>query len=221
MRDPLASLSVTFKDLSRDERFRVPELNDEEKEDLFFQHVDRLNEKRLRSLEEVFERHAPTLDIEGEVALPLIKDDDEIGRRKLDHLHLIVHEGKSLDTLFHNWQVKREKRAKDAFDAMLRGECFAFSFYMLFITSSENAFVEFWGRLRQEQKYHKARGGEDATSKSGDDEKKEEEEEEEETDMPTLLQMAASIDLEEIHSILRVSTYLQHHFRSNAAQNEG
>jgi len=187
IRDPLVSMSEAFYTLSSDGRFDAPGLRTADKEDLIQQHINSLNEKRLRELQGVFEKHAPALDVEVEVALPLIKDDDEIERRNLDKLKVLVSGQKSMRDLFQEWRQESERNASLAFQEMLK----------------ENGFVSFWGRLRQEheqrQKATKDAGG--VGGRQGEDE--------EDEDEPDLLQMAGNVDMEEIHSILRVSKVLR------------
>lgn len=183
VRDPLKSSSEAMRLLSSDGRFEAPGLGSAEKGQLVDQHIDRLNEKRLRELHGVFEKYAPTLDVEAEVALPLIKDDDEIQRRHLDEIKVLATGRLKMRDLFDDWRQEKEAQAAVAFQQMLK----------------ENAFVQFWGGLRQEheqrQKALKENGQPGA--RQGEDE--------EDDDEPDLLQMAGNVDLEEIHSILRVS----------------
>lgn len=122
VRDPLARLQDAFPDLARDDRFHAQGLHDEEKRSLFARHVDVLNERRLRELEKVFERHAPALDVEDDVALPLIRNDDEIERKKLDHIKDISMHHKTLGEVFNEWTRRREDLARKSFMEMLRGK---------------------------------------------------------------------------------------------------
>lgn len=183
IRDPLSTFESSIDTLSRDDRFHAQALSQSEKQRIFYEHVDHLNLRRLRSLEEIFEKYAPTLDTEREVALPLILDDEEIDRKQLTRLHALVSGSKTIGDLFDQWQTKREHESYKAFMQMLK----------------ENAFVDFWGRLRQEHE-----------QKAGDDNKAITEEdtnlannEDEDASIPSLLQMASTIDLDEIHAILR------------------
>lgn len=65
---------------------------------------------------------------------------------------------------------------------------------------AESSFVSFWGNLRKERARKEA-AGEDA-----DGVEKNEDEDEAAGDDGSLLRMAASIDLEELHAVLRVSS---------------
>jgi transcription elongation regulator 1 len=188
IRDPLMTITDAFRTLSSDGRFDAPGLRAADKDNLIQQHIDHLNEKRLRELERVFERHASSLDVEAEIALPLIRNDDEVERRQLDQLEVLVSGRKSMKDLFLDWRDESERQASMAFQQMLK----------------ENAFVNFWGRLRQEHKQRQeaAEKGNGAGGAGGGGRQGEDEEDE---DDPDLLQMAGNIDLEEIHSILRVS----------------
>ncbi|PWN36888.1 uncharacterized protein FA14DRAFT_117587 [Meira miltonrushii] len=183
VRDPLTMFENAFDTLSRDDRFHAQALSQNEKQRIFYEHVDNLNRRRLRSLEEVFEKYAPTLDTEREVALPLILDDEEIDRKQLTQLHAIVSGSKTVGDLFDEWQARREQEAHRAFLQMLK----------------ENAFVDFWGRLRQEHERKAGDGDKDATTEEGNLTN----DEDEDANIPSLLQMAATIDLDEIHAILR------------------
>lgn len=65
-------------------------------------------------------------------------------------------------------------------------------FWITLFSCSENAFISFWGKLRKEKE-----GGKEGEEKVDDDE--------DEEDQPDLLKMAQKVDLEEVHSVLRVS----------------
>jgi transcription elongation regulator 1 len=179
--DPLASLPYAFDAIVRDPRFSSAVLSDDEKEELFFDHMDRLNERRLKALEHVFAKHAPTLDIVEEEALPLILDDDEVSRRSLTKIRSIVNGRKQLRDLFVDWKEERIEEARQAFRQMLK----------------ENAFVDFWGRLRQEYESRMASSDQSHAKPAGNADG-----EEGADDTPDLLQMASHIDLDEIHAVL-------------------
>ncbi|MCO5590198.1 hypothetical protein L7F22_044167 [Adiantum nelumboides] len=183
IRDPLATFESAIDTLSRDDRFHAQALSQNEKQRLFYNHIDHLNRRRLRSLEDVFEKYAPTLDTEREVALPLILNDEEIDRKQLTRLHVLASGSKTVGDLFDQWQTRREEDSQKAFLQMLK----------------ENAFVDFWGRLRQE---HERKAGdddkEDVKAETGTNN-----DEDEDANIPSLLQMAATINLDEIHAILR------------------
>ncbi|UZJ54346.1 hypothetical protein CBS101457_003666 [Exobasidium rhododendri] len=181
VRDPLFTIGEAVTLLSSDGRFDAPGLRSVDKEDLIQQHINELNARRLRELHDIFQRHAPTLDVDAEVALPLVKDDDEMERRNLDQLKVLLSGQKSLKDLFLEWREECERQGSIAFQQMLK----------------ENAFVNFWGRLRQEHK-QRQEANEDTKGASG-----RQGEDEEDEDDPDMLEMAGNIDLEEIHSILR------------------
>lgn len=189
IRDPLVSHSRAMHLLSSDGRFDTPGIRTSEKEQLVHQHLLTLNNRRLEELHGVFEKYAPALDIEAKVALPLIKNDDELQRRKMDQIQVIQSGRKNIDDLFHEWKREQEQEAIAAFQQMLK----------------ENAFINFWGGLRQEHEQRKRK------ERENDDEKPNgtrQGEDEEDDDEPDLLQMAGNVDLEEIHSILRVRLFI-------------
>lgn len=121
IRNPLSRWADEVESIRSDPRY--PMLEDpEERRRLFEEHVDSLNSKRLRELQEiVFEKHAPAMDVDAEVALPLILDDEEVKRRKLDQLKAL-ESGKTMQDLFDEWSKQREERAKVAFMEMLKGK---------------------------------------------------------------------------------------------------
>lgn len=183
VRDPLATFESAIDTLSRDDRFRAQALSQNERQRIFYEHVDHLNRRRLRSLEDVFEKYAPSLDTEREVALPLILDDEEIDRKQLTQLHALVSGSKTVGDLFDEWQARREQDSHKSFLQMLK----------------ENAFVDFWGSLRREHE----RKGDDGEKDAGPEETNLTNDEDEDANIPSLLQMAATIDLDEIHAVLR------------------
>lgn len=181
IRDPLASFEGCIDNLSRDDRFHSQTLSQNEKQGLFYEHVEHLNQRRLRSLQDLFEKYAPTLDSEGEIALPLILNDEEIDRKQLTRLRSLSSGSKTIEDLFDQWQADRESDCRNAFLQMLK----------------ENAFVDFWGRLRQEQEKK------DTLQEKGEMTESLNVEKDEDTDAPDLLQMASTIDLDEIHAVLK------------------
>jgi transcription elongation regulator 1 len=123
----------------------------------------------------VFERYAPALDTHRDDVLAQTMHDDALAHPPLS---VYRHEPDKLDAAYEEWKRARQDKAKRAFDEMLR----------------ESAFVEFWGRMKKvsaETRRDQKQGA-----------KKEEEEEEEEEEEVMLVDMARTVDLDQIQAVL-------------------
>lgn len=92
---------------------------------LFHEHVNNLRSKQTQTLYGLFEGHAPGLATRfSDLPLPSLLSSPPAVKLDLD-----THR---LEDLFQRWQRERNNAARHAFEDMLR----------------ENAFVDFWGRLK-------------------------------------------------------------------------
>ncbi|KAE8224018.1 hypothetical protein CF319_g3022 [Tilletia indica] len=194
VRDPLTTFSQLSDTFSRsDKRFSAPTLRTREKEDLLWEHLRSLLGRRRNALRSIFGKVAPSLATGSDVALPLVREDDEWERAELGRLlwgekeQAELNSGrngrreaewaglKSLDREWDDWHVERSQRAEKEFKEML----------------SENGFVEFWGRLKHHRQTNdpQAPAAEDLDS--------------EDEDAVGMLEMAKKIDLTEIDAVLQ------------------
>lgn len=196
VRDPLTKFADVAQDLEQDPRWGGNNINDAHRMGLFREHIQVLLNKKRESLRKIFLRLAPTLDVEEETILPLVRHDSEYERLHLDDFVQAVQEINDLteDGLpaeWKSWTRHRENEARVEFDIMLK----------------ENKFLDFWGRLRAEAQRRVANGEDDADGQAKKalelDVKNQTEEEEEEASRASLLEMAGQVDLDEIHSVLR------------------
>ncbi|PWN44551.1 hypothetical protein IE81DRAFT_10411 [Ceraceosorus guamensis] len=176
--NPHTSWSSARFDLSSDARFRSHSLQQREKEDLFRAHLDKLQSRKLAALHRVFEKHAPQLDTAKRIALPLVRDDEDMEKGGLgEWLKEEEQRGLRLEEMFERWNDQRHNDARRDFDKMLK----------------ESSFISFWGALRAERQRMIAAGQDtDATDAADEDD-----------DVPSLLKMAGSVDLEEVHATLQ------------------
>ncbi|KAK0531788.1 hypothetical protein OC835_001513 [Tilletia horrida] len=205
VRDPLMTFAQLSDTLGRtDRRFSGPSLGKTEPEHLFLEHRANLLDRRRKALHSIFQKVAPSLATEKEVALPLVREDDEWERAELGRLLLGEKEQRArakegeegdekrrerlpvsgdegwyglrrLDEEWERWNAARHAEAERDFKEML----------------NENGFVEFWGRLKHHRQTHDpdAPPAEDLDS---DDE-----------DAVGMLEMARQIDLDEVDAVLR------------------
>ncbi|CEH14239.1 Transcription factor CA150 [Ceraceosorus bombacis] len=176
--NPHTSWSSAQFDLASDGRFRSQTLQQREKEDLFRAHLDKLQSRKLAALHCVFEKHAPQLNTAKRIALPLVRDDEDMEKGGLgEWLNEEEHRGLRLEEMFERWNDQRHNDARRDFDKMLK----------------ESSFISFWGALRAQRQRMIAAGQDtDATDAADEDD-----------DVPSLLKMAGSVDLEEVHATLQ------------------
>ncbi|KAG6332715.1 hypothetical protein ID866_6376 [Astraeus odoratus] len=124
IRDPQLNWDDVLPELKTDPRFIHSPLPKAQQLHLFHSHMDQLRSKHLKSLHSLFEVYTPSLATAFS-ALPV-----ESLAKSLPAMKLGL-ENRSLEREFEEWQRERTSEARKAFDDML----------------SENAFVEFWGRL--------------------------------------------------------------------------
>ena len=151
---------------------------------LFDEHMARLRSKRRGQLAKLFEKHAqdargvPLLDRGADDILPLVRGDEAFQNSALPRF---VGEGASvhrvpihvsLEAEFHAWDTWRQAQAREAFQQML----------------DENAFVDFWGRLRQ--------AGEGASAPVALDD--------EDDATASIYEMASQVDLDAMEKVLQV-----------------
>jgi hypothetical protein len=140
---------------------------------LFHTHISHLRAKQLNNLHGLFEAHAPSLATAFD-SLPL---DTILSSAPVTRLGF---KEEQVEAEFEKWQRERTSAARIAFDEMM----------------SENAFVEFWGRLGKI-------GGEGVSDglKIGGEDIGEAGEEDEKVDMKAL---AKSVDIREMEKVLKV-----------------
>jgi len=170
--------------LSTDPRFTLSALPVHARQQLFAQHVSALREKALSALHALFAAHTQADPLNTPfTALPLsaLIAAPPVQKLGLDDAH-------HLEDAYARWRGAKRNEAERAFQAML----------------GENAFVEFWGRVRKDQMTQKGR--EDAERmgvKMDDDDIIGEEEGEEEGEKVDLKALARGIDVREIEKVLR------------------
>lgn len=153
---------------------------------LFEEHMERLRSKRRDQLAKLFAKHAkdargvPLLNRGAEDILPLVRADEAYQHSALprfvgeDGGAHCVPTTVSLHAEFQAWDAWRQAQARDAFQHML----------------DENAFVDFWGRLRQ--------AGDEARAPVAL------QEDEDEDATVSIYDMASQVDLDAMESVLRV-----------------
>ncbi|KIJ70580.1 hypothetical protein HYDPIDRAFT_78529 [Hydnomerulius pinastri MD-312] len=124
IRDPQLTWDAVLPQLKTDPRFTNSPLPRDQQLRLFHSHMDQLRTKHLNNLHSLFEAHAPSLATPFS-ALPLESIMKSLPATKLGL------DDRDLEKEFDKWQRERTYEARKVFDEML----------------SENAFVEFWGRL--------------------------------------------------------------------------
>lgn len=193
VRDPWLTWDEAQYLLARDARFAPAQgvqdtLSIGAKRELFEQHLQRLRAKRREQLGKLFDKHAqnergvPQLYLGADVVLPLVRADEAYLQSALPHF---VGESASvtraaghtsLEAEFQAWDAWRQQQAREDFMAMLR----------------ENAFLDFWGRLRKER-----------ADPDADKQPAQEDEDEDDMTVP-LLTMATQLDLDAMESVLKV-----------------
>lgn len=199
VRDPWLIWEDAIPLLSKDARFAPARqvrdsLRDEAKQALFAEHIQRLQRKRRDQLARLFAKHAEDdrgvlqLSRGSDVILPLVRADEayiQSGLPRFVGEDAGVHKAAattSLEAEFEAWDQWRQQQARDDFFTMLR----------------ENAFVDFWGRLRKE-----GEGKDNAPSTSASAPAAEDEDDEDDMTV-SLLDMASQLDLQAMESVLKV-----------------
>ncbi|KAN0060809.1 hypothetical protein ACQY0O_007468 [Thecaphora frezii] len=178
IRDPLSgpmSSPAAQAKLASDPRYDAPGLTRREKEELYRERMEQLLSKRKEALWEVFRTHAPGLDAEEEDVLARVQED---GRMESASLRSYLEDRAALSREYDAWKGDWEVTARKEFFDMLK----------------ESAFIDFWGRMRQEALAKSS----DEAGQDGDRQGEDEEEEE-----ASLAEMAKRVDLAEFEAILR------------------
>lgn len=152
---------------------------------LFNKHVNTLRNKHLSALHSLFEAHAPALNTEFS-ALPLSSIQSSLPAQKLR----LDQDRDALEREYREWRSARIERAEHEFQDML----------------NENAFVEFWGRVRKMREENTGGpkldiGAEDLAGEEDEDGK---------VDLKAL---AKSVDVQEIERVLKVCVSNVTHLR--------
>jgi len=173
VRDPQMSWEVAVPQLSVDPRFQNSPLPLNMQINLFHAHVGHLCAKHMTGLYALFEAHAPTLATTFE-SLPI---PSLLGALPTTKLGL---DARSLEHEFEKWQRERTTESRRAFDEML----------------AENAFVEFWGKLKKI-------GGEGVDGGVKADELENEDEGEGGGGKVDMKVLAKSVDVVEVEKVLK------------------
>ena len=187
VRDPHEPWTDAQARLSLDPRFSTPNdpLLPEDKSEYFANHVAHICDRRRDQLARIFSKHArrsdgsESLDIESGVVVTLVANDPEYEN---SGVRLFAGTREALDHEYTEWNKWRHKRARDEFKEML----------------NENAFVDFWGRLRKEREHQ-----ENSTVNTNI----QPEDEDESENGAKILDMASNVELKEIESVLQVRIY--------------
>jgi len=175
--------------LKTNPRFRNSPLPVNQQLHLFHTHVGHLRSKHVNNLHLLFEAHAPTLAVQFD-ALPM---SSLLASSPITKLGWAPQDIRSE---FERWQRERTQSSRKAFDEML----------------TENAFVEFWGRLGKI-------GGEgvDGGVKADDEEGDEGEGGGGKVDMKVL---AKNVDVGDMERVLKVGINLPSHARLQSKPSE-
>ena len=173
VRDHEVTWPQAIQFLSLDPRFNHPALSAGNKERLFREHITRISSRRSDDLNSLFEKHLPNLETMYESVYPYVIDDPLVQRLQLSP--------EALETRFEEWKRGREADARREFDEML----------------GDNAFVDFWGKMRKKTLDEEA-------AKVKEDEMDDGEGLGEGGDAD-ITALGRQINLEEIKSVLRVS----------------
>ena len=141
---------------------------------MFDDHIDRLQSKRIDTLESLFAEYAKALDTPFEKVYDNISANPAVTRLDMSR--------DRLERRYDDWSDRRSAQARKDLEALL----------------SESAFVEYWGRLKQEVASKQDAKAKEALAA-------ETEPDEDAADDVDLRQMAAQIDLKEIQAVLKVS----------------
>lgn len=179
--------------LRRDTRYAPPGgardvLSDAAKRTFFDEHIAHLQAKRREQLARLFAKHATDargreqLAVDMDTVLAHVRHDDAFAHAGLQRFvgedgggaHRAFHT--TLEREFAAWDAERQARARAEFGEMLR----------------ENAFVDFWGRLRQQKAEHAARS--DVAVGEDDDI---------DPEGVSVYDLASQVDLTEMEAVLR------------------
>lgn len=125
VRDPLMDWHTAVEELRSDPRFDPPGLNPAEKRSMFDEHIDKLTAKKRDQLQAIFAAHGPSLDVDEDVVLPLVKNDAEYERLDMKRFVCGIRDARESDALhdeFKRWKRERQDRARRDFEEMLKGE---------------------------------------------------------------------------------------------------
>ncbi|TFK55688.1 hypothetical protein OE88DRAFT_1731350 [Heliocybe sulcata] len=125
IRDPQMTWEQALPQLKTDPRFTRSPLPYNQQLHLFHSHIGRIRAKHLDNLHGSFASHSPSLSTSFS-DLPVDSLLSSLPATRLGY------SSKDLQHEYEKWQRERNSEARAAFDAMLH----------------ENAFVEFWGRLK-------------------------------------------------------------------------
>lgn len=193
VRDPWLAWDDAQRLLSRDERFAPHNmrdvLSDETKRAYFDEHLSRIQNKRRDQLARLFAKHTQDergmerLVADEDSVLALVRHDDEFdnaGLKRFVGEDAGVHKvpTTTLSHEFQAWDAWRNAQARAEFTEMLK----------------ENAFVDFWGRLRKEKEQHGDVPSDTAVP----------EDEDVDPEGVSVLDMASHVDLAEMEAVLKV-----------------
>ena len=171
-----ATWDSSLAQLQIDPRFTRSPLPRNQQFALFHAHVASLKAKHLTSLHVFFESHAPTLDTPFS-SVPVASLTSSLPATKLGFDQNVS----ALEDEYARWMRERRTQARQDFDQML----------------SENAFVEFWGRLGKI-------GGKGVDEGIRGDDIGEDDGPDEEGQMVDMKQLAKTVDLKEMVKVLKV-----------------
>ncbi|GAA5834689.1 hypothetical protein JCM11251_003633 [Rhodosporidiobolus azoricus] len=172
VRDHKAHFDDLAPALSRDPRFDAPSLHPFDKRRLFDQHLQKLYTTRLAAVESLFAQHSPKLTTPFHDVLPAISTDPHVVR-------FVGEDFDKLEGLYTSWQTKREKKAREDFQQMLK----------------ENAMIQHWGRAKKMATKEKV-------ELIGQEGKRNDEVDEEDEEVG-MGEMAQQVGLKQIHAVLR------------------
>ena len=159
--------------LASDPRFSHPSLSPFDRQRLFSDHINRISSKRSNALHQLFETHSPSLETTYEAVYAHVIDDSLVRRLQLSP--------EVLEHRYDEWKASRFATARGEFDQML----------------GDNAFVDFWSKMRKKTL-------DESAAKVKEDEMDDGEGLGEGGDAD-MIAMSKHINLEEIKSVLRVS----------------
>ncbi|EJD07772.1 uncharacterized protein FOMMEDRAFT_16371 [Fomitiporia mediterranea MF3/22] len=175
IREPTATWTSSLDQLKTDPRFTHSILPNQTRQTLFHKHVGALRNKHLLALHALFEAHAPVLNTEF-AELPISSIQTSLPAQKLR----LDNDTDALEREYREWRAARTARAEHEFQDML----------------NENAFIEFWGRVRKMRE--EGEGG--IKVEIGAEDLAGEEDESGKIDLKTL---AKSVDVQEIERVLK------------------
>ncbi|WFD30738.1 hypothetical protein MSPP1_001762 [Malassezia sp. CBS 17886] len=206
VRDPWLAWDDATRQLAKDARYAPANgmrdtLPEHAKRTFFEEHIAHLQAKRREQLARLFARHArdadgvPQLDVDTDAVLARVRAEADFAASGLQRFvgeDAGVHRTRTttLQREFEEWDTWRKERARAEFHEMLQ----------------ENAFVDFWGRMRKEKEQQRGEGDMAAPAPEDQDE--------DEAGV-SVLDMASQLDLREIESVLQ---WIQDHLRGMTVQ---